>query len=443
MAMPLPVEDAPQVVAGIKAATNATPVAIETTDAHGLKDGDEIKIRDVTGNDAANGSFFARVKDPKTIELFSDTGLTNAVAGTGAFQSGGVMLRPLPADYGIIVGINGYVKFKPLNGPESDAKRFHNWLTSPTGGCVSIGKTDLILSDLSNLASVQPTIEAVNKAFRKYSDPAYEKDDHRLGRRLYVFLSGHGITPVLTQNAKTDIAGLLMADSSPSYPQHVVGQLYAEWFRNAGAFDELALFMDCCRDLKPNVSPVGPVTPPVNSDRADKIRFLYAMAAEVDSKAWEVLLPIRGLGGDQRSPQEPRGVFSYALMEALNTPTVCDDQGQLTSNVLGEYLTRRVNKIRKDQAAKVVTSQFLNPIVFLTGRNTRPTLRVAFNPALEGKTIVLSRDSDVIDRYTIVELSWSKPVQKGIYVLAIEGVKQTEPKKIDGTEEIFDVDDFK
>jgi hypothetical protein len=434
--MPLPpAEDAPQVVTEIKTATNATPVAIETTEAHGFKDGDEIKIRDVTGNEAANGSFFARVKDSKNIELFSNAGLTKAVAGSGDYQAGGVMLRSLNDDYGIIVGINGYVKFKPLNGPENDARRFHNWLTNPSGGCVALGKTDLILSDLSNPASVQPTIEAVNNAFRKYSDLAYEKDDHWIGRRLYVFLSGHGITPVLTQSARTDIAGLLMANSSPSWPQHVVGQLYAEWFRNAGAFNELVLFMDCCRDLKPNVSPVGPVTPPVNSDRADEVRFLYAMAAEVDSKAWEVPLP------PESGVQEPRGVFSYVLMEALNTPTVCDDQGQLTSNALGEHLTRRVTEIRKDQAAKVATSQF-SPIVFSTGRNTRPTLRVTFNPSLQGKTIVLTRGTETIDQYTIGELSWSKPVQKGIYRLAIDGVKQTDLKKIDGTKEVYDVSDF-
>ncbi len=435
MALP-PAEEAPQVIAGIKAASNATPLAIETTQAHGLKDSDEIKIRDFAGNQAANGSFFARVNDAITVELFSNSSLTKAIAGTGDYQSGGVVLRSLQEDYGIIVGINGYVKFKALNGPENDARRFYNWLTSPTGGCVAIGKTDLILSDLSNPASVQPTIEAVNNAFRKYSDQAYEKDDHWIGRRLYVFLSGHGITPVLTQSARTDIAGLLMANSSPSWPQHVVGQLYAEWFRNAGAFNELVLFMDCCRDLRPNVSPVGPVTPPVNSDRADEVRFLYGMAAEVDSKAWEVPLPP---GSDA---QEPRGVFSYVLMEALNTPTICDDQGQLTSNALAEHLTRRVTEIRKDQAAKVATSQF-NPIVFSTGRNTRPTLRVTFNPSLQGKTIVLTRGSETIDQYMIGELSWSKPVQKGIYRLAIDGVKQTDLKKIDGTKEVYDVDDFK
>ena len=78
-------------------------------------------------------------------------------------------------------------------------------------------------------------------------------------------------------------------------------------------FDEILLFMDCCRDLRPNVSPVGPVTPPVNSDRADEVRFLYGMAAEVDSKAWEVPLlttgttiPSRAINIDLISPTRRR-----------------------------------------------------------------------------------------------------------------------------------------
>ena len=432
MPPPLPVEAVPQVVAEIASATNAAPVAIETKDAHGLKNGDEIKIRGVTGNDAANGSFYVRVIDPKTVALFSDGALAAAVAGTGEYKSGGTMLLPLPADYGIIVGINGYSKFKSLNGPENDAKRFRSWLTNPSGGCVALRNIDLILSNSNNPASFQPTYDAVSDVFRKYSDPYFEKEDHRVGRRLYVFLSGHGITPLLAQFARTDIAGLLMANSSPSYPQHVVGQLYAEWFRNAGAFDELVLFMDCCRDLKLNVSPSGPVTPAVNSDRADQVRFLYAMAAEVGSKAWEV---------PQGTPLEPRGVFSYALMEALTTQTICDDQGQLTSQVLGEHLTRRVTEIRKDQGAKVSTSQF-NPIVFATDRNTTPLLRVTLNPALMGKTMVLSQGPKTVDQYAIGDVSWSKPVPKGIYRLSIEGGKQTDPFKIDGTKEVYDVADF-
>jgi hypothetical protein len=82
-----PAEETPQVIAGIKAASNATPIAIETTEAHGLKDGDEIKIRDVAGNEAANGSFFALVKEPKTVELFSNSSLTKAIAGTGDYQT--------------------------------------------------------------------------------------------------------------------------------------------------------------------------------------------------------------------------------------------------------------------------------------------------------------------------------------------------------------------
>jgi hypothetical protein len=425
-------EDYPVIIGQVQSATNQTPIVVATERSHGLNDADEIKIRGIIGNEAANGSFFVRVNGcgPSNFELFTDPDLSKAVPGVGNYQSGGTVIRPLPSDYAIVVGINGYADFKPLRGPEADAARFYNWLISPTGGFLSLLNIDLIRSDLSVKSNIQPTLDALKRVFRRYADPAFKKEDHRIGRRLYIFLSGHGITPALTTFANVEIAGLLMANASASFPDHIVGHLYADWFRNAAAFDELVLFMDCCRDLKPNVPPSGPVTPPVYSDRSGKVRFFYAMATEVDSQSWE-----QPLG----TPPEPRGVFSFALMEALNTRTICDEKGQLTGEVLGAHLTQRVPELRKGQFAKIATSQFQDSILFATNRNPSPELRVTFDPTFYSKTIELVSGQDVVASHLINSTVLALPVQKGIYRLRIPGVRQTDLFKIDGTQEIVDV----
>src|SRR6266550_7155853 len=78
----------------VTAATNATPIVVTTSAVHGLVDGDQIAILGALGNLAANGKFFAKRTSysSTTFGLYSDSGLTTAVAGTGVWTSGGNVL---------------------------------------------------------------------------------------------------------------------------------------------------------------------------------------------------------------------------------------------------------------------------------------------------------------------------------------------------------------
>lgn len=75
----------------ISGATNASPIVITTAAAHNLQDGDAITIASVGGNTAANGSFFAKLTgySTTTAGLYYDKALTQPVAGSGAYTSGG------------------------------------------------------------------------------------------------------------------------------------------------------------------------------------------------------------------------------------------------------------------------------------------------------------------------------------------------------------------
>lgn len=71
----------------VSGATNATPIVITTSAAHGLQNGQVVTIANVAGNTAANGTFKVADKTSTTFEL---TTLADAdVAGNGTYTSGG------------------------------------------------------------------------------------------------------------------------------------------------------------------------------------------------------------------------------------------------------------------------------------------------------------------------------------------------------------------
>jgi hypothetical protein len=75
-------------------ATNATPIVCTTAGSHRLHNGQQITISGVTGNTAANGTFYIKKNTATTFSLYSDANLTTAVAGNGAYAAGGTISLP-------------------------------------------------------------------------------------------------------------------------------------------------------------------------------------------------------------------------------------------------------------------------------------------------------------------------------------------------------------
>jgi hypothetical protein len=75
-------------------ATNATPIVCTTAAAHRLHTGQQITISGVTGNTAANGTFYIKKNTSTTFSLYSDANLTVPVAGNGAYIGGGTISLP-------------------------------------------------------------------------------------------------------------------------------------------------------------------------------------------------------------------------------------------------------------------------------------------------------------------------------------------------------------
>ena len=73
-------------------ATQASPVVVTTSTAHGLTDGQRVTITDVVGMTQLNGNtYYADVLTSNTFALYTDAGISSAVNGTAftAYSSGG------------------------------------------------------------------------------------------------------------------------------------------------------------------------------------------------------------------------------------------------------------------------------------------------------------------------------------------------------------------
>ena len=337
-------------------------------------------------------------------------------------------------DYAVVVGISKYGSIKPeLIGPEKDAQTFYDWLISPTGGDLPESNVGKVLSSLYAKANTslngdvfgyEPTLVRVNAAFAKLISVTVKNSQKapRVGRRLYIYLSGHGITPRSDPNTSINLSGLLMANCVEDVIyDYVSGQAYAEWFRLSHGFDEILLFMDCCRTDKPEIPPQTITTPVVQGGRVNDVKFFYAWATQWDTLAFEQPLGV---------PPEPRGVFSYALMEALRAgPT--DAQGQLTPKGIVGHLAIRIPQLRNGDGSQ--RPQFYPPepdgrivIVPKLQPLANPNLIFEFKQPLWGQQVELQDGSFTsMGLHTADKDPWRLTVKPGAYVLRVGGTDRS------------------
>jgi hypothetical protein len=218
-------------------------------------------------------------------------------------------------DWAVVVGIKNYADpdLAGLQGPENDAREFYDWVVSATGGAVPEAQAKLILSSdyppFTTVANAMPTADVIKHAFDHLRSLADENENKGLGRnvgrRLCLFFSGHGFAP----SQHDELAALLTAEASVAGAQltHIVGSYMADFFWRARYFEEILLFMDCCR----SVMECAQLYKPYEDERATdfyQVRKFYAYGARVakESREWQM--------GDGRY----HGVFTRTLVDALS-----------------------------------------------------------------------------------------------------------------------------
>ncbi len=248
----------------------------------------------------------------------------------------------METDYAIVVGIAKYPQLSPLEGPERDADDFHAWVTAADGGGVPAEHVTRIVTSLyeESFDDGKPTTELIDSAFMKLVRLG-RKNEGEVGRRLYIYFSGHGIAPDL----EMDESALLMANAARDTPgYHIPGRLYASAIRLEGLFDEVVLFMDCCRDDYERVSRRPTPWIPVKTVRGGRTRAFYGFATRWGLKAREK--PIHE-GRVDREKGVYRGVFTVALMEALRGHSA-DKQARVTGSTVSGHIHSRVRELLEE-----------------------------------------------------------------------------------------------
>jgi hypothetical protein len=239
-------------------------------------------------------------------------------------------------DRAIVVGISCYPdpEYGDLGSPENDARAFYDWLVSPDWGAVPPENIELILSSkfkppgrdppFDSPSDARPGVTEVQCAFDRLHDRYMansRKGGNYLGRRLYIYLSGHGFAPSDAE------AALLTANAARDrLAYHLLGRYNADWFFHAGCFDEVLLFMDCCRQREPGAPLNTPYKEVTSPDALTRVKYLYGFATQWSKNTRE--REIEGV---------TRGVFTTALLEGLRGAAAGPD-GKITTNTLSDYL---------------------------------------------------------------------------------------------------------
>jgi len=225
-------------------------------------------------------------------------------------------------DYAVVVGIADYAHFDCLEGPENDAKAVIDWLRDPDGGAVPEGQIHKMVSSefpKEGEKRSRPMTDEVHGAFGTIRKLGVECDPEPVGRRLYIFMAGHGWAP-----AKRE-AALFAANAEPrAHGFSVSGGKIADYFSDAEYFEEIILLMDCCRDRNATAEDVPLRWDSVSGQGGKEPVWLYGYATGYSSRAREK--PIDGV---------TRGLFTVAVLEALRA-------GASTSSELADLVRERM-----------------------------------------------------------------------------------------------------
>lgn len=295
---------------------------------------------------------------------------------------------PRTIDFGLVVGVDHYPRFRSLAGAVADATRFHEWLLSPSGGRVEAAHARLVISRPEPAAPLQ---DELDERLVELLEAARALGG---GRRFYFHFSGHGATsPDL---AGEDVALLLAKWSRTMSRLALSTDQYRAALGGLGLFEEIAIFLDCCRSTAAGAVGLPPafVLPPAAERCAT--RTLIAYATEAGGSAFEV-------------PDGPRwrGVFTHSLLSILRGAGRGISAVQLKRELERELASRGqqahvVNGLRED-------STFGAP-------GDLPWLEVSFHRAT-GRAWLSDADHAPVAEHDAGEGPWRIPLEAGLYKL--------------------------
>ena len=316
-----------------------------------------------------------------------------------------------PKDFALVIGIDDYPDFRPLNGAVNDAQKFADWLTdTEIGGGVPQENCRLILSTLDPL---KPGMDDVTSNLSSLWDRISNTPADQT-RRFYFYFSGHGF------GFTSSDVGLCLAPWSKTLRNFALhAEKYRRLISESGRFNEIFFFLDCCRIRVRGVEAMGPfmgwIRPEVGAKEA---RHFTAYATQYLDAAFEA--EIDQLDGDPEVSLD-RGFFTTALLKALYGDEA-SEEGGVPLNALKKYLEKEVkslaNKHNKNQVP-VIQSDFIQENQVVLGSVLpKKNVQIKFMDIRQGHQVLLEGpDLEPIKEGQANGQTWDLTLTKGIHAL--------------------------
>ena len=329
--------------------------------------------------------------------------------------------------HAVVIGLNSYplIPLPALKGPVNDAEDFSAWLRDPQGGNVPAENIHCLVStDFGNnfgdkagqyagKEAIQPSPNQIEVLFEPFISKGVQG---RYGERLYIFVAGHGFG----DPGNMETTALYAANAQKMFPWHVAITDYVDWLRRHAVFDEIVLFMDCCRTVNSFHEVKEPQYPTTKGRTgADQVRLFSAFAVGRGRVARE----------KQFEDGKDSGIFTRALLHALQTAR--PKQGRVSGQQLKEQIHNSIAAFAGDVQIEppVIRADSAQDIVFLYRKSAQTVpIRVALTSYRGDETLELSdgnfqkiREEKANAQSLILEL------EPGLYKIA---VKHTDRQQI-------------
>jgi hypothetical protein len=341
---------------------------------------------------------------------------------------------PNPDDHALVFGIRRYADvaagwIDDLEGPDNDAAAIAAWLRDPRGGGLPRENVRVVRSaespDPFRDGRGEPDQVRVMKALEEVAQlPGRRYEGQYAGRRLYVYVSGHGWA------SRRDQAAVVTADAKRSTPLNVDVTSWMDWMFEAAPFRELVLWADACatRVLPPTI--LGACTlRPVASPNAAKVKMFQAFAAPIGLLAVE----------NQMLDGQWHGAFTYALLLGLQgaarTPVTSDSLRDYLHNAVTDFMSEADR--RRRTVAREPAFGRTDPITFSAPDRLTFTVTVDVPPACVGKRALVADgpSSPPVAETVLTDQSWELELETGLYEVSVPQTGHAKAFKVvaDGT----------
>lgn len=308
-------------------------------------------------------------------------------------------------DHAVVVGIRTYPAIRPLQGPFWDADEFRKWLLDPEKGNVPEDNIKFLTTDHFDDPdnTDHPNASEIHQLFKDFVIRGYMGGDP-IGRRLYIYMAGHGFSERTDMTA----AALYAAEADPPFAPNIAATAYARWFHRNATFDEIVLVMDCCR----TTSPTNIITPPtlpstMGSSRRAQVRTFFAYAVADGQPSRE-----RQVNGKWR------GIFTSAFLEALDR-AVANEAGAVRGKQLADYIHQIVGRTQVPD----IEVNYRHDVTFSVGRNPGSIpFTVRLDPFADGlKVLILNHQNEEILEESPAEPTFTIQLTAGLYKVVVNG----------------------